>query len=83
MLTAKSSVKDKVAGLNAGADDYLAKPFEFEELLARGRALTRRNVHDRSTTLKIGDLELDQLTHQVTRAGREISLTSKEYILLK
>ena len=83
MLTAKSSVKDKVMGLNAGADDYLAKPFEFAELVARVRALTRRNIRDRSTQLKMADLELDQLTHKVTRGGHEIYLTSKEYVLLK
>lgn len=83
MLTAKSSVKDKVTGLNAGADDYLAKPFEFEELIARVRALTRRRVKESSNVLKIADLELNQLIHQVKRAGKEIQLTSKEYILLK
>ena len=83
MLTAKSSVKDRVAGLNTGADDYLGKPFEFEELLARIQALLRRNRNDKITLLKAGDLELDQLTHKVRRGGKEIELTSKEYSLLE
>ncbi|MBU3911957.1 MAG: response regulator transcription factor [Candidatus Omnitrophica bacterium] len=83
MLTARDRVEDKVLGLDLGADDYLAKPFEFEELLARVRALLRRKETDKSTILKIADLELDQLTHKVKRAGREISLTSKEYTLLE
>ena len=83
ILTAKSSVKDKVTGLNMGADDYLGKPFEFEELLARVQALLRRKRADKTTLLKISDLELDQVTHKVKRAGRDIDLTSKEYALLK
>ena len=83
ILTARDRVEDKVLGLDLGADDYLAKPFEFEELLARVRALLRRKETDKSTILKIADLELDQLTHKVKRAGREISLTSKEYTLLE
>ena len=83
MLTAKSSVKDRVAGLNTGADDYLGKPFEFEELLARIQALLRRNRNEKTTLLKVGDLELDQLTHKVKRSGKEIELTSKEYALLE
>lgn len=83
MLTAKSGVKDRVAGLNTGADDYLGKPFEFEELLARIQALLRRNRNDKTTLLKTGDLELDQLTHKVHRSGKEIELTSKEYALLE
>lgn len=82
MLTAKSTVKDKVTGLNAGADDYLAKPFEFEELIARVRALLRRKTHTLQTQLKVDDLELDPFTHQVRRGGKEILLTSKEYTLL-
>ena len=83
MLTARDRVEDKVLGLDLGADDYLAKPFEFEELLARVRALLRRKEGGKSTLLKIADLELDQLTHKVRRAGKEISLTSKEYALLE
>ncbi len=83
MLTAKDSVGDKVLGLNCGADDYLTKPFAFEEFLARVRALLRRKTRDKSTTLKEADLELDQLTHKVTRAGKEIMLTNKEYMLLE
>ena len=83
MLTARDRVEDKVLGLDLGADDYLAKPFAFEELLARVRALLRRKEGDKSTLLKIADLELDQLTHKVRRAGKEISLTSKEYALLE
>lgn len=83
MLTAKDTVKDKIAGLDAGADDYLAKPFAFDELLARIRALLRRKKLDKTTALKIADLELDQLTHKVKRSGKEIQLTSKEYSLLE
>ena len=83
LLTAKSSVKDKVLGFNSGADDYLSKPFEFEELLARVQALLRRRSFDKSSVLKVADLELNQLNHQATRAGKEISLTSKEFALLR
>lgn len=83
MLTAKDTVKDKVYGLDAGADDYLTKPFAFEELLARVRALLRRKTEKKKTTLKVDDLELDQLTRRVKRGGKEIVLTSKEYILLE
>ena len=83
MLTAKSDVKDKVAGLDSGADDYLAKPFAFEELLARIRALTRKKGPKSATKLSVSELELDLVTHKVTREGKEISLTSKEYALLE
>lgn len=83
MLTAKDKVGDKVLGLDAGADDYLTKPFAFEEFLARIRSLLRRKRIDKATTLKIADLELNQLTHKVKRAGKEIPLTSKEYALLE
>ncbi|OGX23260.1 MAG: DNA-binding response regulator [Omnitrophica WOR_2 bacterium GWF2_38_59] len=83
MLTARDSVSDKVQGLDSGADDYITKPFCFEEFLARIRALTRRNSHAKQMTLKIADLELDQLSHEVKRKGRKISLTSKEYALLE
>ena len=83
MLTAKSAIGDKILGLDAGADDYLTKPFAFEEFLARVRALLRRKREDKITTLEVADLELDQLTHKVRRAGKEINLTSKEYALLE
>lgn len=83
LLTAKSSVKDKVVGLGAGADDYLAKPFEFEELTARIQALIRRKHFAQTSLLKVEDLELDQSTHRVTRASKDIVLTSKEFALLQ
>jgi heavy metal response regulator len=83
ILTARDSVKDKVQGLDSGADDYLTKPFSFEEFLARVRALLRKKRADRSTLLKVGDLELDQLSHKVSRAGKEISLTGREYAFLE
>lgn len=83
MLSAKNTPEDKVRGLNCGADDYLAKPFAFKELLARVQALLRRNRPSQGGILKIGDLELNQLTHKVSRRGKEIELTSKEYILLE
>ena len=83
MLTAKDAVKDKVTGLDAGADDYLTKPFAFEELLARVRATLRKKGSEKETKLQIGDLSLDLHTHKVARAGKEIELTSKEYALLE
>jgi len=83
MLTAKDSVNDKVTGLDSGANDYLTKPFSFEELLARIRALLRKSETATPTKLQIGDLILDLLTHKVTRAGKEIILTNKEYALLE
>ena len=83
MLTAKDTVKDKVKGLDSGADDYLPKPFAFEELLARVRVLLRKKDSGVQTQLKVDDLCLDLLTHKVTRAGREIDLTVKEYALLE
>jgi DNA-binding response OmpR family regulator len=82
ILTAKDSVEDKVAGLNSGGDDYLSKPFAFAELLARSRALLRRNSPDRGVTLTVGDLTLDPVAHRVCRAGKAITLTSREYALL-
>ncbi len=82
MLTAKTSVEDKVTGLDAGANDYLTKPFAFEELLARIRVLLRRSVQP-ATKLQVADLVLDLLSHKVTRAGREIVLSSREFALLE
>jgi heavy metal response regulator len=83
MLTAKDSVKDKVTGLDSGANDYLTKPFSFEELLARIRVLLRKYRTATPTKLKVDDLVLDLLTHKVSRAGKEIPLTNKEYALLE
>ena len=83
MLTARDAVHDKISGLDAGADDYLTKPFAFGEFLARVRALTRRKQQAKTTTLKVADLELDQVTHKVTRAGQPIQLTRTEYALLE
>lgn len=83
MLTARDAVNDKINGLNVGADDYLSKPFAFGELLARIRALLRRPKEKKSSHLKLADLELDTLNHEVKRAGKSISLTSKEYALLE
>jgi heavy metal response regulator len=84
MLTAKDAVKDKVTGLDAGADDYLTKPFAFEELLARIRAILRKKSEQKeSARLQVGDLEIDLRTHKVTRAGKDIELTSKEFALLE
>ena len=83
MLTARDDVEDKVSGLDAGADDYLTKPFEFVEFLARVRALIRRKSQATSNKIKIADLELNQLTHKVIREGKEIELTSTEYSLLE
>lgn len=82
MLSAKSQTKDKVAGLNAGADDYMVKPFAFEELLARIRALTRRPREMPQTTLTVGPLTLNTVTFQAERAGKRIVLTRTEYALL-
>lgn len=82
-LTARDAPGDKVTGLDLGADDYLAKPFNFAELLARVRALLRRAPGVAPTTLRCADLELDPATHRVTRAGKEIDLTPREYALLE
>ena len=83
MLTAKDEVEDRVKGLDAGADDYLTKPFGFDELLARIRALLRRRGDMVPTLLKVGDLELDTLRHKARRGGKELELTSREYALLE
>ena len=83
MLTAKDQINDRVTGLNAGADDYLVKPFAFEELLARLRALLRRPQDQLSNVLSIDDLRLDTVSYAVSREGRPISLSSKEYALLE
>ena len=82
MLTAKDAIEDRVAGLNAGADDYLTKPFAFEELLARVRALLRRSELTRPALLTLADLTLDPLTHRVTRSNRALDLTPTEYAIL-
>ncbi len=83
MVTAKDAVSDKVKGLDRGADDYLTKPFAFDELLARIRALLRKRDGQTAAKLKISGLELDPVSHKVTRDGREITLTAKEYALLE
>ncbi len=83
MLTARDAVDDKIVGLDAGADDYLTKPFEFRELLARLRALLRRGGEVRPPKIIIGDLEIDTVSQKVRRGGLEIFLTTKEYALLE
>jgi DNA-binding response OmpR family regulator len=83
MLTAKDSIEDVVKGLDAGGDDYLTKPFAFAELLARVRALLRRQEREPAGELQVADLVLDPVTHAVRRGGREIDLTAKEYALLE
>jgi heavy metal response regulator len=84
MLTARDTINDRVTGLDAGADDYLVKPFAMPELLARLRALTRRSEgRPRDTTLQVADLTLDTATHRVQRAGRNIELTAKEFAVLE
>lgn len=83
MLTARDAVEDRITGLDAGADDYLIKPFEFGELLARLRALLRRNVQIRPPKIIIADLEIDTTAQKIRRSGREVQLTTKEFALLE
>lgn len=83
LLTVKDSTQAKVEGLDAGADDYLTKPFAFEELTARIRALLRRNENQKMSVLTISDLTIDLLAHKVTRNGEEIILTPKEFSILE
>jgi DNA-binding response OmpR family regulator len=83
MLTARDAVEDRVAGLDCGADDYLGKPFAFAELLARIRALLRRNGQCRDRVLRAGDLEVDPATREVRRGGRVVDLASREYAILE
>jgi two-component system OmpR family response regulator len=83
MLTARDAVEDRVAGLDAGADDYLPKPFSFAELLARLRALSRRGAPERPAVLQVGDLRLDPAARQVWRGEQELKLSAKELSLLE
>jgi len=83
MLTARDAIDDRVAGLDAGADDYLVKPFDFKELLARLRALSRRSGVPHPEVLRAADLTLNTASHAVSRGARPVSLTAKEYALLE
>jgi DNA-binding response OmpR family regulator len=83
LLTARDTVEDRVRGLDLGADDYLVKPFSFDELLARVRALVRRRYHERDPVLRIEDLEIDTAKQTVRRGGDAIELTAREYALLE
>jgi DNA-binding response OmpR family regulator len=83
VVTARDALADKVSGLDAGADDYLVKPFELDELLARLRALDRRRAGRASTVLEVADLRLDPATHQVSRGGRPVLLSAREFALLQ
>ena len=83
MLTARDAIDDRIHGLDSGADDYLTKPFDFGELLARVRALLRRTPVVAAPTLHVGDLTVDTASHRVYRSDQEVVLTSKEYALLE
>jgi two-component system OmpR family response regulator len=83
MLTARDGVGDRIRGLDAGADDYLVKPFDFGELVARVRALLRRGAPERPAVLSVGDLDVDPASRSVTRAGREVALTAREFSVLE
>ncbi|MCZ6792491.1 MAG: response regulator transcription factor [Planctomycetota bacterium] len=83
LLTAKDSLKDRVAGLDQGADDYLVKPFDLEELLARLRALIRRSAGEPNPTMEIGDVTIDTASRTVRKAGTEVALTAREYSLVE
>jgi two-component system OmpR family response regulator len=83
MLTARAAVSDRIRGLDAGADDYLVKPFDFGELLARLRALLRRGPAEHSPVLEVGDLRVDPATRVVTRSGRQVELTAREFDVLE
>jgi len=83
MLTARDAIEDRVKGLNVGADDYLPKPFDFSELLARVRALLRRDKLNKGGLIRISDLEIDTFKRRVTRANQEITLTPREFSLLE
>ncbi len=83
MLTARGQVSDRIEGLDVGADDYLAKPFDFGELLARLRALTRRAPSERPSRLEVGDLVVDPATHEVQRLGESVELTAREFSVLE
>lgn len=83
MLTAKDSISDKITGLDTGADDYLTKPFDFSELLARIRALIRRASEVKESVITVADLEIDTASHTVKRGGKPIILSAKEYALLE
>jgi DNA-binding response OmpR family regulator len=83
ILTAKGTTQDKIIGLDSGADDYLSKPFHFEELTARIRSMLRRSSVEKTTQLKLGDLVLDTVSHKAKRGNNEIELTAREYALLE
>jgi two-component system OmpR family response regulator len=83
MLTARDAIDDRITGLDAGADDYLTKPFSFDELLARLRALTRRTPAERPVTVEVGDLRLDPAAHRAWRGKKELDLSAKEFALLE
>src|SRR4051794_15062586 len=83
MVTARGDIRDRVRGLDAGADDYLAKPFDFDELLARLRALLRRVPSERPARLEVGDLMIDPATREVSRAGTVVELTAREFAVLE